>query len=702
MTATTAERTPRQGTRGARWRRDVEGLRALAVGLVLAYHAGLGPPGGFVGVDVFFVVSGFVITTQIVREVEQTGRLRIAAFYARRARRLLPAAGLVLAATAGATWWLAPLTQRGVFGSDIAAAAGYVVNWLFAKRSVDYLAEDLEPSPVLHFWSLSVEEQFYLVWPTAVVVLIWLLTRSRRPVSRRALGVGLTAGIIVPSLAFSILYTAVEPGRAFFVTPTRLWEMGIGALVALGARRWARLAPSAAVALGWLGLLALAASALLVDASTPWPGSAALAPTLATAAVIVAGFAAGRHGPERLLGRPTMVWVGGLSYSLYLWHWPVLRVADWSGVETDIGGGSLVAGSAAIGVSVVLAWLSYRFVEHPIRTSEALRSRVRGSLVMGAVISVLAASIGVLMYVASEADAARRGHRTVAALPGQTLEVPAALTAAHPPVLYDRLTPTPLGATRDLDPVYARGCQTETTSDEVVECVVGDPGGMLEVAVVGDSKMGQWASIVGRIGERRGWRVAVYTKSGCPAVEATVPIDGEPYRTCQVWGERVLDRLTGATAPDVVVTTSAQSTAFAPDGRTSRAEYTAALTRTWERVVAAGAVVVAVSDTPSPDRDVLPVYECVAQHEADPDACTWPARTSPGSRVLRAATEATAGATYADLDPWVCPGGLCRGQYRNVLTYRQGSHITATFAATLEAPLEAALDAAVDGARRER
>jgi peptidoglycan/LPS O-acetylase OafA/YrhL len=279
MTAVTTPPAASATTHSSRrWRGDVEGLRAVAVALVLADHAAPGPSGGFLGVDLFFVVSGFVITTQLVREVERDRRLSLTRFYARRATRLLPAAGLVLLTTAVLTWFLAPRTQRGTFGLDIAGAAGYVVNWVFADRSVDYLAEDLDPSPVLHFWSLAVEEQFYLVWPLAIL-LVLALRRARWGSTRTALAVGLGVLIIVPTFLWSVHLTAVDPERAFFVTTTRLWEMGIGAFVALGARRWERPPALPAAVLGWLGLAGPGIAAVTYSSSTAWPGFAALLPT---------------------------------------------------------------------------------------------------------------------------------------------------------------------------------------------------------------------------------------------------------------------------------------------------------------------------------------------------------------------------------------------------------------------------------------
>ncbi len=683
VTATDTRPPPAAPRTSRRWRGDVEGLRAVAVALVLAYHAGPGPSGGFLGVDVFFVVSGFVITTQIVREVERRGRLSLTTFYARRAKRLLPAAGLVLLTTAVLTWFLAPRTQRGTFGLDIAGAAGYVVNWLFAGRSVDYLAEDLDPSPVLHFWSLAVEEQFYLVWPLAILLVLLLRRRLGRPTTRLALAVGLAVLIIVPTFVWSVHLTVVDPARAFFVTTTRLWEMGIGAFVALGARRWERLPVGPAAVLGWLGLAGLGVAAVAYSSSTAWPGYAALLPTLATAAVIVAGFTAHRAGPELVLGTSPMRWVGGLSYSLYLWHWPVLRAADWVFGPLDD-----LAGTAVVLASVVPAWLSYRFVENPLRTNPWLAEHPRRALRVGAAISAACLVVGLAMWGVGRAAASTAGSAT-GAVWASVSEPPGPETTADEP-FYDELTPTPEGATADVPSLYDEGCQTAVEVSAPTPCPAGDPDGTVDVAVVGDSKVAQWVPALDEIGSRNGWRVTSWTKSSCPFVDATVSYRGRPYDECREWVREMLRRLTGPDRPDVVVTSTVYSSALDAGGGESRAAFADGLASTWDALEDAGVTVVAISNTPSPPDEVLPVYECVAEHHDDPDVCAWPYERSPASAIMRSVADEV-GAHYVDMDPWVCPGGTCVGVYRNVLTYRQGSHLTVTFVDVLAAPLEARL-----------
>ncbi|TDD98819.1 acyltransferase family protein, partial [Jiangella asiatica] len=379
-------RTRRRAERREGFRADIEGLRAVAVGLVLAYHAGLPwVPGGFVGVDVFFVISGFLITGLIVREVETTGRLRLARFYARRIRRLLPATAVVLAATAALTVAVLPPVRWAQTAGDIAAAAGYVVNWRLAGDAVDYLSADAPPSPVQHFWSLAVEEQFYLAWPLLIIAVVWAHRRfGRRSSPRRALVAGL-AVIAVPSLAWSVHLTATSPGQAYFVSTTRAWELAIGAALALAATRLARLPHRSATVAAWAGLGAIAVAALTYDATTAFPGHTALLPTLGAAAVIAAGTTTHRTSPGALLGTAPMRFIGGLSYSLYLWHWPLLMAATagWGGLST-------AQGLLVVTASIVPAWLTHRLVEAPIHHARALATHPARAFAVGALATAVA------------------------------------------------------------------------------------------------------------------------------------------------------------------------------------------------------------------------------------------------------------------------------------------------------------------------
>ncbi len=673
---------------GPRFRPDVEGLRALAVGLVLWYHAGLPLlSGGFAGVDVFFVISGFLITGQLVREVEATGRISLPRFYARRAKRLFPAAATALLASAALTWAVLPKVRWPEYGGDIAAAAGYVVNWRLAARSVDYLAEGTEPSPVQHFWSLAVEEQYYIVWPL-LLLLLAVLIRSRSLSVRPVMAAGL-ALIVVPSLAWSVVATATSTASAYFVTTTRLWELGVGALVAVGTGLWARLPRAAALAVGWAGLATIAAGAVLQSTSTPWPGSAALVPTLGAAAVIVAGQTSGPAGPVALLGLRPAVWVGGLSYSLYLWHWPLVVAAG-----SALGGLGPLQGLAVVVASAVPAWLTHRYVENPFRYSPAVSRSPRLALSLGLNLSLVGVAAGLALSLAAGAGAPAPQASDV---PGaRVLGTGSTPTRVPPPTAPSgAVTPSPVSARDDVPRAYADGCQVGPESSTVVSCTYGDTTSGFTVALVGDSKALQWLPALQRIGEQQHWKVVTYTKSACAWTPVTTELSGgDPYTTCVAWGKDVLRRLTGAEKPDLVVTSGLRSSALTAAGPDQPA-FVDGYVAYWDRLGRAGVPVLALSDSPSPG---MTVYECVGEHPDDyMTACRYDYVRSAGTAVLTAAARKVPTAGFADMDPWTCPGEQrCPPVIGGVLVNRQGSHITATYAASIAAPLQRKITAFLD------
>jgi peptidoglycan/LPS O-acetylase OafA/YrhL len=299
--------TPTPAAAGSTFRPDIEGLRAIAVLAVLAYHARVpGISGGYIGVDVFFVVSGFLITGVILRELRTTGTLSLPTFYARRLRRLLPAALVVIAATVLASAILLPPLRVGDVALDGASAALYIGNIRYAVQATDYLQAELDPSPLLHFWSLGVEEQFYLVWPA----LLLLVAGRSVDIRRIAIAIAVVAGA---SLALSVVLTPTDQPFAFFLLPTRAWELAVGAGLAIGAARIARMPPTVATAAVVAGLVAIGGSAVAFDLATPFPGAAAIVP-VAGAALIIAGGMRTPHGPvSRLLSVAPMRWIGGIS-----------------------------------------------------------------------------------------------------------------------------------------------------------------------------------------------------------------------------------------------------------------------------------------------------------------------------------------------------------------------------------------------------
>lgn len=688
------------GDTSHRFRTDIEGLRALAVVFVLIHHAEVSLlPGGFIGVDMFFVVSGFVITTQLVREVERSDTVDLPGFYARRAKRLLPAASMVLVFTAILSWLFASRVQWSLIGTDLVGSALYVVNWVFAARSVDYLAEDVQPSPVQHFWSLAVEEQFYIVWPLLIIGLALSarsLARRRASAGKRriplqsVLAAGLLVVVVVPSLAWSIYYTFASPAEAYFVTTTRLWELGIGALAAVLAPTWYRLSARVAAGVAWGGLALLLISVALIDLRTPWPGAAALGPTVATALVIIGGFKAGNAGPVRVLGVAPLVWIGGLSYSLYLWHWPLLSAGEWIWGSLGIWQGLAIALA-----SVIPAWVGYHIVEKPFRYSKAFTRSPKFALSMGINFTLAGVVAGLILSTA--ATAGQAGSNATRTSSGYGLG-----SGPNDTPLYETVTPDPTLATEDLPDIYARGCQVEQVDTEVIACAseVATEGD-ISIAVVGDSKVAQWVPPIEEIAVEEGWKVTSYTKSSCSFSRAVQAKDGEPYEECVVWNDELQDILLDS-PPDVVITAGNASRAIV-DGGESQPAMADGYAQAWTELEDAGIPVIVVSDTPQPGGPEDTPYECVANNADDAaEYCTWPSAGGSSTEAFRAALDQVPGAAYIDMNQYICPDGTCYAVYRNVLTYRQGSHITATFALLLQDSLASELVPAVTEALKNQ
>ena len=669
-------------------RPEIQALRAVAVLAVVANH--IWPEhltGGFVGVDIFFVISGFLITSHLLKEIDRTGTVALAAFWARRARRLLPASLLVLLVTLGASMVLLPPTRWETVIHQVGASALYVQNWALAGGSIDYFASQQAASPVTHFWSLSVEEQFYIVWPLAMALA--LLALRRRPDLRRTVLASLMVLVVVASFAFAVRYTATHPNEAYFVTPARAWEFGLGGLLALApvastddARR--------RVAASWLGWAALLASIVLFSEGTTIPGIPALLPVVGTGLVIWAGHARSALSPRVLVESVPVQFTGGISYSLYLWHWPLVVLTPYA-IGAELTGES---GFFLVAISMALAWITRELVEDPVRSWSRLPADVpRRSLLCGAAatVLVLAATVGCAGVLDQRTDAmqaqleaAAHGERECF---GAAAMVDPATCGAQP---TSDVVPAPEIAAQDWGGAF--DCYTQPTETEFPTCVaVPQDQPERRVALVGDSHAAMLSVALGEVAAARGWQLDLFLRSACPLTTADVFYEEQFIGNCADHRTRLLEELTAEGRYDTVVVTAwsgllVDSEALPDSERVARlaAGYEAA----WAEVEAAGPQVVVVADNPSvPPRLQECVSEAVDTAAAD---CVVPREEAVQADPLRQAAAAS-GAALVDLTDLYCDESGCPMVIGGVLVRFDAHHITATFARTLTAPLDSRL-----------
>ncbi|MGW4382339.1 acyltransferase family protein [Kitasatospora sp. NPDC004531] len=665
----------REGGKSA-FRPDIEGLRAVAVLLVLVFHAA--PtllPGGFVGVDVFFVISGFLITSLLVHEISRSGRISLGAFYARRAKRLLPAACLTLLAAAALTYVFLPITQRSTFGGDILAAALYFVNWRLADRSVDYLAADVMPSPVQHFWSLAVEEQFYLIWPVLIVLALWIAPKIKVQLPRLlAVAISLVAAV---SLAWSVVATTNSPEAAFFVTPTRLWELGVGAIMALAAPHLDVFTRGTRAVVTTLGLLMVLGGGYFLDGTFAWPGYWALVPTLGAAAVLAGGIG-GPAGAGQLLALKPLVWIGGISYSLYLWHWPLLVAA-----QAEWGTGTKV-GVAAVAVSVVPAWLSHKLVENPIRFSAAFARPLKAAWAVGLPFTAIAVACGVLLATIATGSDEKGGPVAGAAmLSGMSDQQQGDLWKVN---RYPSVQPDPLKALADIPEAYPKKCQANQDTPNVASCDFGDTSAPTVVVMAGDSKILQWEPALDAIGKEHGIHIVTVTKSSCAFSDTVAVLNDRAYKSCVDWNKKAMAKILEL-HPALVLTSQNSARALSDAAGTGLGEIPPmrdGMERHWTTLQKAGIPVTVVlnnvNGVPSP------VYECVAKNKSKLSKCAFDSNYETADLQTELAKKLNVG--VIDLNPMICPGGKCPAVIGSALVYRDGSHVTATYVKTLVPALQ--------------
>lgn len=669
---------------GTEHRRDIQGIRTIAVTLVLLFHAGVpGFSGGFVGVDVFFVVSGYLITGIVARELDSTGSISLRTFYAKRILRIVPAATVVLVAVAIATLLWLPITRWLSTAKELIGSAVYISNWQFAA-STNYLNAGLPASPLQHFWSLAVEEQYYLLWPALLALGCFAFKKRATP--RRAAGAAairyawaLMLVLTVSSFVFAVLLMQTHPEPAYFVTPARLWELGAGSLLALSVPYLRHLGLAASRTLFISGLLLVLGAGTLFDSATPFPGATALVPVVGASALIASGI--GKGAAQRshwLLGSRPFVWIGDNSYALYLWHWPILIIG-----QQGFGLSSPLASYLLVASAIVPAYLSTRFLEKPIARNQKLRSHTKRPFQIG-----LAAVLCSVLACGAILGALRWSIQPQSDLNLDQVGA-ASITIGSPPTVPNSvprdLLPSLIEAKQDIPVVYDDGCHLEVDDISPVECAYG-PAGAPTLLLVGDSHAAQWFSAVERYANENHLRLVSMTKSSCPFADVTVELTNRdrPYTECATWNQEIRQYIE-ATSPIAVVTASLGIYVDAEHPDDAQA-FQEGLQRSWQWLSASGIQTYVIADSPYMSVDVP---ECLASALNKPRDCA----TSRDEAFPRKGLETRAAANLPsihvlDVNDKICPGETCSPIIDSVLVYRDQHHMTDTYVRTLYGALE--------------
>ncbi len=604
---------------------QIQALRAFAAVLVVIYHAKI-TSGGYIGVDIFYVISGYLITGLLLRELENTGTLALKAFYLRRIKRLLPTSFFVLAITAITAWWLYPSTMRADLGRDIAAAGIYISNYLFAFWQMDYQNLSAIPPVVIHYWSLAVEEQFYLFWP---FIIFALYKRGGRATVGKAIALITTA-----SFLFSLYQTSVAPIWAFYSLPTRAWELGVGALLLYIP---ARIKFSQNYL--WIALALFIYGTFQFRDNTPFPGTAALVPVIATAICIAAV-----HSWPRILnliGNHRLVqWLGAISYPLYLWHWPLLVIP-----VVYLGRGlHIYERFFCVLATLLLADLTHRFIEEPLRHAKlSPKTILRG----GAIATTFSLVLSFGIY-SSHSDLIKLRDGTVFSLS----------EVMQKPIVYDD------------------GCHVNNGETTSPDCRYGVVGASKKIVLFGDSHAAQWMPTLEKMAREKNFELISLTKSACPG-PAVVKVNTGEYKNsdCSAWRDYAYKRITSI-QPVAVIVAGMQHFDM-PSGYPDRASWwREGQRKTLAALRGSSPHIIYLSDTPHPNRDIP---SCIAAGKIE--RCNGSERSTPIY---------TSGYQQINPTPWLCTR-TCPGVIGSTVVYRDASHLTVAMARSLSVELEKAL-----------
>lgn len=655
-------------------------------------------PGGFIGVDTFFVISGFLITQHLTGEIARTGSISLSQFWARRIRRLLPAAFTVLAASVVILVTLMPnVTWQDNF-QDIGASAAYVENWLLGIHAVDYLAAHNSASLVQHYWSLSVEEQFYVVWPLLLLLAVLVNRLLRRTVLLPAIVVALVV-VFVGSLAVSIELTAAKPPLAFFATPTRAWEFAAGGLLTtLPPLFRGRAGEVLRAALSWLGLVIIVGSCFLLTGDEPFPGWIALVPVIGAALILLAGVSSERWSPMGLASLRPVQWIGNYSYSIYLWHWPLIIAAPYILHGPTNWGVKLVI----LAATLLLAWATKHLIEDPVRTGRRWTAHRRTAYIFAAagMVVLLVVTIGSYKGVSRQNEAAAATAMSKIAS-GATCYGAKAMVASND-------CSRPYARTAGLDPAFAaadidggtKGCQIGTDVTTLKFCTFGDTSNpTATIAIVGNSHALRLAPALDVYGKAHGWKVLLAAKTDCMGLITTPVGEQTKADTCLAWSAHLKESLFAMPGLTAVIFASHEGAAdYLAGFHATPADLQTARDRvvdTWADYQRHGVKVIVTQDVPGMRPEPGP--ECIAVSLTAYDPCSRPRSVVERPNLMTSLAQANPGlVSYVTLDQYLCDSSTCHALIGGVIVYSDSHHLTTTFSRTLAPYLGSAVAKVVE------
>ena len=659
----------------AQRRNDLDGLRAIAALLVVLFHASIpGFSGGFIGVDVFFVLSGYFITGILLKDIQKFGRVRFAEFYSRRARRLMPAATLVLFCTAVVVWYVMPTARLRDSGIEIFSAGTYLANFRFAGQATNYFATQ-DPSPVLHYWSLAVEEQFYVFWPIFLLGCARLSRRFKRDLT--TLGI---VGVSTTSLLACVWYTFHDQPVAFYMFPLRAWQLGLGALAhiavtSISTKGWKMPFP-----LAWIGLAGIVIPGFTYTESMAYPGYAALLPAFGCFLLVISG--PELRGPARILEIRPLVQLGNWSYSIYLWHWPLLVLTVlWLGRKL-----SMSEALAMVGISVLLGYLTYRFWENPMRHARLFRVSNISTTILTVVF--LTSSIVPAISVIQQGTFLMNSGQTYkfSAIQTPKLLLAAISGGASLKQLPNRLTPSLANVERDNPPVRDCFLQFEETTIPT-NCSFGDSQGEVSIVLTGDSHAHQWFSAVQAVALKHKWKLYFFGKSSCPfTTEPARRANGDLYRQCDSYQKNALKKVREI-KPDLLILGQARGIvgwsmpAFGDMVKKVRGKKNLIL----------------LGDNPYPESDAELRSTCISRNSSNIAACNLNSRKATSS-LYNNQLVSIARENHAEMLPveqWFCAKDVCPVIVNNIQVYRTGQHVTSTYVTFLAPFFESELNKAL-------